>query len=194
MTIGGRKIQTRSLAVSPTNINDQTLTFVTPSHWLVHTFLFADWQKPQILFPIWLMFVSRRQAVWTLWQSRFLTWWNSTTLCSFHFNSILYFPWNPGCVQIYLLSCDSVWSSQMLVSFKYSIEGKKLSPRVKILWTRYTALSGPRPLRATLDWVLLSSPCLWLVAPVDRCGPWCPLAGLQERWVRVSGARAKYAD
>ena len=58
MTIGGRKIQTRSPAVSPTNTNDLSPPLVTPSHWLVNTFLSSDWQKPQLYFPFWLMFVS----------------------------------------------------------------------------------------------------------------------------------------
>ena len=203
MTIGGRKIQTRSLAVSPTNTNDLTLTFVTPSHWLVHTFLFADWQKPQILFPIWLMFVSRRQAVWTLWQSRFLTWWNSTTLCSFPFNSILTFPWNPSCVQIYLLGRDTLspalksWSHlNILKKAKNCRQGSSFSgpstrhwvagglslfPDDAGLW-----LAAGVPILAS-DWSLVS-PHLPLVSPgemssVSESGP-----NMQISWPRAWAA------
>ena len=186
MTIGGRKIQTRSLAVSPTNTNDLTLTFVTPSHWLVHTFLFADWQKPQILFPIWLLFVSGRQAVWTLWQSRFLTWWNSTTLCSFPFNSILTFPWNPSCVQIYLLGRDTLspalksWSHlNILKKAKNCRQGSSFSGPSTRHWVA-GGLSLYSLMMQASDWLLVSPS--WLLI-----GHWCPLTCpwcLQERWAQ----------
>ena len=200
MTIGGRKIQTRSLAVSPTNTNGLTPALVTSSHWLVDTFLFSDWQKPQIYFPIWLMFVSGRQPVWTLWQSRFLTWWNSTTLCSFPFNSIfLLFLLEPKfCVCRFVCSTerhDCLFVSNLSVSFKYSKEGKKLSPRVKFLWTWHEALSRPRPLwMQASDWSLLS-PSWPLIG--HNCPPWAPdvhcrlVSRWEMSWVQTP---AKYAD
>ena len=172
MTIGGRKIQTRSLPVSPTNTNDLTQAIVTPSHWLVDTFLVADWQKPQIFFPIWLMFVSGRQAVWTLWQSRFLTWWNSTTLCSFPFNSILTFPRNPSCVQIYLLSRGTLspalksWSHlNILKKAKNCRQGSSFSGPS----TRHWVAGGLSlfSLMQASDWLLVSP-----FGPL--IGPWCP--------------------
>ena len=142
MTIGGRKIQTRSPAVSATNTNDLSPTFVTPSHWLVDIFLSSDWQKPQLYFPIWLMFVSRETASVNLVAIKISH--------MMKFNNPLFFPFNstilsfPGTVGTQLL-CRFIYSAvrhiilsprfKCSVSFKYSKEGKKLSPRVKFLWT-----------------------------------------------------------
>ena len=77
----------------------------------------------------------------------------------------------------FICSAVTAVSSQMLVSFKYSIEGKKLSPRVKFLWTQYTALSGPRPLRAAL-W--LGAPVLSL--PLIGCSCWQVWALVSTGW------------
>ena len=185
MTIGGRKIQTRSLAVSSTNTNGLTPALVTVSHWLVDTFLFSDWQKPQIYFPIWLMFVSGRQPVWTLWQSRFLTWWNSTTLCSFPLNSILTFPWNPSCVQIYLLGRDTLspalksWSHlNILKKAKNCRQGSSFSGP----GTRHSVARGLSECRPLIGHYC-PHPGLWLVTTVPP-GPLMSTAGWSpgERW------------
>ena len=135
-----------------------------------------------------------RQPVWTLWQSRFLTWWNSTTLCSFPFNSILTFPWNPSCVQIYLPSRGTLspahksWSHlNILKKAKNCRQG--------------SSFSGP----STRHWVaggLSLYAGLWLAAGVPILAPdWSlvsPTApGLQERWAQTQEwerSRAKYAD
>ena len=130
-----------------------------------------------------------RQPVWTLWQSRFLTWWNSTTLCSFLstplfllFQELL----EPNCCADLSTQLRHIILSPRFkcsVSFKYSKEGKKLSPRVKFLWTEpeLPQASASQCLQCRF---LIGHWCqhlsFWLVTGWIIRGPWCPL--LVSRW------------
>lgn len=95
---------------------------------------------------------------------------------------------NPSFVCRFICSTethDCLLVSNLSVSFKYSKEGKKLSPRVKFLWTRHEALSRPGPLwMQASDWPLVS-PSWPLIG--HYCSPWALMSTAWspgERWAR----------